>query len=60
MSRRPRVTAPALIAALSNAGFTVLRIKGSHHFLGHENYVARRVVEAAGRLRALAPVEGGG
>jgi len=37
MSRRPRVTGAALIAALSNVGFSVVRIKGSHHFLGHED-----------------------
>jgi predicted RNA binding protein YcfA (HicA-like mRNA interferase family) len=37
MSRRPRVTGPALIAALSNAGFSAVRIKGSHHFLSHED-----------------------
>jgi predicted RNA binding protein YcfA (HicA-like mRNA interferase family) len=37
MSRRPRVTGPALITALSNAGFSVVRIKGSHRFLGHED-----------------------
>jgi predicted RNA binding protein YcfA (HicA-like mRNA interferase family) len=42
MSRRPRVTGPALIAALSNAGFGVVRIKGSHHFLAHED--GRRTV----------------
>ena len=60
MSRRPRVTGAALIAALSNVGFSVVRIKGSHHLLGHEDYVARRVVEAVGRLRARAPGEGGG
>jgi predicted RNA binding protein YcfA (HicA-like mRNA interferase family) len=37
MSRKPRVTGPALVAALSNAGFGVVRIRGSHHFLGHED-----------------------
>jgi len=35
MSRVPRVTGPELIAALAKAGFTVLRVKGSHHFLRH-------------------------
>jgi len=37
MSRNPRVTGPGLIAALERAGFRVLRIKGSHHFLRHED-----------------------
>ena len=35
MSRTPRVTGPELIAALAKAGFGVLRVKGSHHFLRH-------------------------
>ena len=37
MSRNPRVTGPELIAALSKAGFRVLRVKGSHHFLRHQD-----------------------
>jgi len=37
MSRNPRVTGGDLIAALEKAGFRVLRIKGSHHFLRHED-----------------------
>ena len=37
MSRNPRVTGAALIAALERVGFRVLRIKGSHHFLRHED-----------------------
>jgi predicted RNA binding protein YcfA (HicA-like mRNA interferase family) len=35
MSRAPRVSGPDLIAALAKAGFHVLRVKGSHHFLRH-------------------------
>ncbi len=37
MSRTPRATVSDLIAALGKAGFSVLRIKGSHHFLRHED-----------------------
>lgn len=37
MSRNPRVTGADLIAALERVGFRVLRIKGSHHFLRHED-----------------------
>jgi len=37
MSRNPRITGADLIAALERAGFRVLRIKGSHHFLRHED-----------------------
>ncbi|MBN9689952.1 MAG: type II toxin-antitoxin system HicA family toxin [Verrucomicrobia bacterium] len=33
MPRLPRLRGRELIAALSRAGFGVLRIKGSHHFL---------------------------
>lgn len=35
MTKLPVVTGKALIAALEDAGFKVLRIKGSHHYLRH-------------------------
>jgi predicted RNA binding protein YcfA (HicA-like mRNA interferase family) len=37
MSRNPRVTGAELITALERVGFRDLRIKGSHHFLRHED-----------------------
>ncbi len=37
MSRMPRVTGSELIAALAKAGFGVLRVRGSHHFLRHKD-----------------------
>jgi len=37
MSRRPRITGSDRVAALGKAGFAVIRTKGSHHFLGHED-----------------------
>jgi predicted RNA binding protein YcfA (HicA-like mRNA interferase family) len=37
MSRDPRVTGSELIAALEKAGFGVLRVKGSHYFLRHQD-----------------------
>jgi predicted RNA binding protein YcfA (HicA-like mRNA interferase family) len=37
MSRTPRITGSDLIAALARAGFCVLRVRGSHHFLRHED-----------------------
>ena len=37
MSRAPRVTGSDLVAALGKGGFCVLRVKGSHHFLRHED-----------------------
>jgi predicted RNA binding protein YcfA (HicA-like mRNA interferase family) len=35
MPRQLRVTGKALIAALRRAGFEVVRVRGSHHFLRH-------------------------
>ena len=35
MSKLPRVTGKQLIATLARAGFEVVRVKGSHHFLRH-------------------------
>lgn len=35
MTVLPSVTGKDLIAALKKAGFEVVRIKGSHHFLQH-------------------------
>ena len=37
MSRNPRVKGDELVAALRQAGFAVARVRGSHHFLRHED-----------------------
>lgn len=37
MSKIPSITGKSLLAALKRAGFEVIRIKGSHHFLRHED-----------------------
>ncbi|QUV81486.1 type II toxin-antitoxin system HicA family toxin [Chloracidobacterium sp. D] len=37
MTKLPRVKGQELIAALHKAGFDVVRIKGSHHFLRHSD-----------------------
>ncbi len=37
MSRLPRLTGKEVVHALAVAGFSVLRIKGSHRFLRHED-----------------------
>ena len=42
MSRSSRVTGAELIAALGRAGFAVVRVRGSHYFLRHED--GRRTV----------------
>jgi predicted RNA binding protein YcfA (HicA-like mRNA interferase family) len=53
MSRVPRVTGSDLVAALAKAGFAVLRIKGSHHFLRHED--GRTTVVAAHSGETIGP-----
>ncbi len=35
MNKLPRLTGKQIIKALNKAGFKVIRIKGSHHFLQH-------------------------
>ena len=42
MPRLPRLRGRETITALRRAGFTVLRIKGSHHFMQHPD--GRRTV----------------
>lgn len=42
MPRLPRLRGREVITALRKGGFVTLRIKGSHHFLGHPD--GRRTV----------------
>jgi predicted RNA binding protein YcfA (HicA-like mRNA interferase family) len=42
MARLPRLRGREVIAALRRAGFVVLRIRGSHHFMRHPD--GRRTV----------------
>jgi predicted RNA binding protein YcfA (HicA-like mRNA interferase family) len=42
MARLPRLRGREVLAALCRAGFVVLRVKGSHHFLQHPD--GRRTV----------------
>jgi predicted RNA binding protein YcfA (HicA-like mRNA interferase family) len=42
MSRIPRATGSDVVAALSRLGFPVVRVRGSHRFLQHED--GRRTV----------------
>jgi len=37
MTRLPRVTGKQVIAALARHEFTVVRVRGSHHFLRHRD-----------------------
>jgi predicted RNA binding protein YcfA (HicA-like mRNA interferase family) len=48
MSRIPRVTGSDLLAALAEAGFAVIRVKGSHHFLRNEDGRTTVVPEHSG------------
>jgi predicted RNA binding protein YcfA (HicA-like mRNA interferase family) len=53
MPRLPRLRGRELIAALKRAGFGVLRIKGSHHFLQHSD--GRRTVVPVHAGETLGP-----
>jgi predicted RNA binding protein YcfA (HicA-like mRNA interferase family) len=37
MTKLPSLTGKELLAVLGKAGFQILRIKGSHHFLRHSD-----------------------
>jgi predicted RNA binding protein YcfA (HicA-like mRNA interferase family) len=37
MTKTPRLTGKELIKILERQGFSILRIKGSHHFLQHND-----------------------
>jgi predicted RNA binding protein YcfA (HicA-like mRNA interferase family) len=46
MSRLPQVSARQMLAALHRAGFSTRRVKGSHHYLVHDNDPTRRTTVA--------------
>ena len=48
MPRSPRLRGREVIAALRRAGFVVVRLKGSHHFLRHPDGRAKVVPVHAG------------
>ena len=50
MTRLPRITGKELIGALRRAGFEVVRVKGSHHFLRHGDGRATVVPVHAGDI----------
>jgi len=37
MTKLPSVTGKQLLAALAKVGFQVIRVKGSHHFVRHQD-----------------------
>lgn len=53
MPRLPRLRGREVIAALRGAGFLVLRIKGSHHFMQHPD--GRRTVVPVHAGETLGP-----
>jgi predicted RNA binding protein YcfA (HicA-like mRNA interferase family) len=53
MPKFPRRTGQQVIAALKKAGFEVLRVKGSHHFLSHSD--GRRTVVPVHRGETIGP-----
>jgi predicted RNA binding protein YcfA (HicA-like mRNA interferase family) len=46
MSRLPQITARQMLSALQRAGFFIVRSRGSHHFLQHQDDPTRRTVIA--------------
>jgi predicted RNA binding protein YcfA (HicA-like mRNA interferase family) len=48
MTKLPSVTGKELIATLAKVGFQVIRVKGSHHFLRHQDGRATVVPVHAG------------
>jgi predicted RNA binding protein YcfA (HicA-like mRNA interferase family) len=53
MSRAPRVTGPESFAGLARAGSAAIRVKGSHHFLQHED--GRSIVVPAHSGETIGP-----
>lgn len=53
MSKLPRTTGRKIVAALQKAGFEVIRIKGSHHFLRHAD--GRSTVVPVHRRETIGP-----
>lgn len=53
MSKLPRLTARQIISALKRAGFEVIRIKGSHHYLKHLDNRATVIPVHAGETIGL-------
>ena len=50
MTRLPRLNGVELVAALAKAGFEVVRVRGSHHFLRHQDGRSTVVPAHAGEV----------
>ena len=44
MARLPSLTGQQVVRALERGGFSVIRIKGSHHFVRHQHDPTRQTV----------------
>jgi len=53
MPKLPSLTGQQVIAALRRVGFEVLRVKGSHHFISHND--GRRTVVPVHRGEPIGP-----
>ena len=53
MAKLARLTGQQLISALRKAGFDVIRVKGSHHFLAHSD--GRKTVVPVHRGDTIGP-----
>ena len=53
MTRLPRITGQKLVKALQEAGFEIIRIKGSHYYLRHPD--GRSTVIPVHRSETLGP-----
>ena len=53
MTKLPRITGRAVVAALCKEGFVVIRVRGSHHFLRHPD--GRRTVVPVHRREQIGP-----
>jgi predicted RNA binding protein YcfA (HicA-like mRNA interferase family) len=53
MTRLPRLKAKDLLRALRRAGFQVIRVRGSHHFLKHPDGRATTVPVHSGESLGL-------
>ena len=50
MTSLPRLTGKELLSTLKKAGFVLLRVKGSHHFLHHDDGRSTVVPVHAGEI----------
>ncbi len=50
MTRLPRLTGLEVIAALAKAGFQVVRVRGSHHFVRHPDGRTTVIPSHAGEI----------